>query len=97
MCGRFRAPFQGGAGMGDCNSDAIALVDRFGSFVVLTLMLPTHLAEVAAGVVVELRRACETAGSDSAVAELAGTLVGLLDGAEVVTSKNGVWSSSIHA
>ena len=83
--------------MADGNSDAIALVDRFGSFVVLTLMMPAHLAEVAAGVVVELRRACETAGTDTELAELAGTLVGLLEGAEEVISKNGVSSSAIHA
>ena len=71
------------------NQDVTALVDCFGSFVGLTLMMPEHLAEVAAVLVVELRRACAVGGSDSEVAELAGTLIGLLDGTEVVTSAVG--------
>jgi len=60
-----------------------ASLDRVGDAVVLTLVVPNYLAVVIADVAVELRRACEIDGSDIVAAELAGVLVGILDGVPV--------------
>lgn len=61
-----------------------AWLDRWAGEVIVTLTVPEHLARVAAEAIEDLSRACSVDGNDVRVAELAGVLVGLLDGMQVV-------------
>jgi len=66
------------------SSAVTAWLDRWAGEVIVTLSVPEHLARVAAEAIEDLSRACSVGGNDVRVAELAGVLVGLLDGMQVV-------------
>lgn len=65
-------------------SAVTAWLDRWAGEVIVTLAVPEHLARVASEAIEDLSRACSIGGNDVRVAELAGVLVGLLDGIQVV-------------
>jgi len=65
-------------------SAVTAWLDCWAGEVIVTLTMPEHLARVAAEAIEDLSRACSASGNDVRVAELAGILVGLLDGMQVV-------------
>lgn len=67
----------------ECGS-VTAWLDRWAGEVIVTLTVPEHLARVASEAIEDLSRACSLGGDDVRVAELAGVLVGLLNGMQVV-------------
>jgi len=67
----------------ECGS-VTAWLDRWAGEVIVTLAVPEHLARVASEAIEDLSRACSLGGDDVRIAELAGVLVGLLDGMQVV-------------
>lgn len=68
----------------DEGGSVTAWLDRWAGEVIVTLAVPEHLARVASEAIEDLSRACSLGGDDVRVAELAGVLVGLLDGMQVV-------------
>lgn len=59
-------------------------IDSWAGEVVVTLSLPEELAHVAAESLQELASACSEGGSDAEAAEVAGLLLGFLDGVRIV-------------
>ena len=74
-----------------------ALMDAWGDDVIVTLVIPSRLAEVAADALRGLREACGESGNDERAAELAGLLVGLFEEAQVMPLSKGVAGKRIPA
>jgi len=58
-------------------------LDSWAGEVVVTLTVPEDLAHAVAEAIQELTYACSAGGSDAQAAEVAGLLVGLLDGVRI--------------
>lgn len=74
-----------------------AWTDEWGDDLIVTLMIPSRLAEVAADALRGLREACSESGNDERAAELAGLLVGLLEEAQVMPLAKGAAGKRIPA
>lgn len=74
-----------------------AWMNAWGDDVIVTVVIPSRLAEVAADALHGLREACSESGNDERAAELAGLLVGLLEEVQIMPLAMGAAGKRIPA